>query len=398
MVDKEFLNDIEEQQAIDQIVELGFAGRKTSRTWPRNLVAAIAIIVVGIPIFGYTFPALAQHIPIVGGIFARTDVHHMDWLESIADYAVVIGEVQTSDGISFTLNEAFFNGREVYLTYLVESEQALNREIMWFNYELVQEIGVLVDGMEIPTGLVGTDHGMPYIHWLDDHSFFFILDVPLVQSASPLLYEALSQADQIEVFSNFSAFGTRLLRADDAADEDYLWETDTIAQGPWNFRIPLERSERTRIYVDQRIAQNDYEVGIRSMSITPTRLIIDASVHVPLDAVLFKAGQSSINGDYLWGEASQITSVGFIEFNVVDNLGTTLRQIDRMEQHYTGTSGWGTPYFERVNVDATQVVITPVIYEWDVELVWDDETQSEFVHKREFVNRIEFEPIIVDLP
>jgi len=45
MVDKEFLDDLAEQRAIEEIVEKGFAGRSSSSKWKRHLVVAAAALV-----------------------------------------------------------------------------------------------------------------------------------------------------------------------------------------------------------------------------------------------------------------------------------------------------------------------------------------------------------------
>ena len=412
MLDQDFLNDFEEQRAINEIVELGLSGRKTPKTWHRTLVAAIAIVMIGIPTFGYTFPALAQqivqNIPFIGGIFTRIE-------SSIADYATIINETRTSDGVSFTLHEGFFNGREIMLTYFVESDYVINQNIEWYAYDFGQEIGVVVDGIEIPTGLFGSEK--PYLYWIDDYSFFFILEIPIVQRASPRLYEALSQADQIEVFTNFSHFNAQFFNPD-AVEWEEMWEVYTIAQGAWNFSVLIERSERTRIHVDQVVYQYDFDVDdfeawfnsssvwIPSVSITPTRVIIDYFNHVPVDTLIIEAGHSSIMIDDHWQGSTDIAiaSIVTIGWHVVDDLGATLHQLEGGDVSDSDQNSWGhntargSVYFEVAHTDATQIIMTPIIYEWHANVTRDVETERIVVHKQEFLSRMELEPIVVDLP
>lgn len=395
MVDKEFLNDIEEQRAIDNIIKIAFEGRKRPLILKRYLVAAVAVAFIGIPTFGFTFPALAEHIPIIGGLFARVDLHELPWFENMANYAVIVGETKMSDGISITLNEAYFDGREIYLTYLVESEHVLDRSIEWYEYNLNQEFRVIVDGQEIPIGLSGIDRdNQTIMYWLDDNSFFFIVGIPLVEGSSPLLYEALSQSEVIEIISNFSHFGKRI-----GWLEDYPWfEIDTIAEGPWNFRIPVERTERVRIVVGQRMLLDNYEVGVSSVSVSSTRLTVDYSVHSGIDTIILAENQTSISHDDNWQDVEAIQTFSTSHWQVVDDLGTTLSQTDRIEESYTGTNAWGFIHFEEPHPDARSITITPIIYEWHVENVWDEEAQQMLYYKGELYRRIEFESIAVDLP
>ena len=75
MLSVEKLNDIEKKQMKDFIIEQGFENRKKSGTWKKGVAVAVAVIIIGIPIFGATFPALAQNIPIIGGFFGRIIVN-----------------------------------------------------------------------------------------------------------------------------------------------------------------------------------------------------------------------------------------------------------------------------------------------------------------------------------
>ena len=419
MVDKEFLNDIDEQHAINSIVEIAFEGKKisTRTTWTRNLAVAVAMILLGIPIFGYTFPALAQHIPILASILTRIDFHEGDQLALIADYAIVIGETQIADGISITLSEAYFDGREIYLIYLVESEQPLNQNIPWFRYELDQEISVLIDGEEMPTGLLGNESStIPSMFWLNDDHFFFILNIPLVQRTSPLLYEALSQAEKIEVVSNFSNFRLNLFKPDfvdleelcegvthweydcwENLEREALFEIEMIAQGTWNFRIPVEQAELIRIPTNERIEKDDYEVGIHSIFVSSSRMIINYSIHSAFGTVV-REGETYLNDVTVESGSSDVSSIATTVWQVVDDLGAPLSQVMRTGEHYTGSAGWGAIHFEPPSLEATQIIITPIVYEWETKLMRDEETGQESIHKGEFGQRIEFDPIVIELP
>ena len=421
MVDKEFLNDIEEMHAINKIVDLAFEGRRRSANWMRNIAVAVAVVVIGIPTLGYTFPALAQqivehvpaieNIPIIGGIFSRTDIHNDPWLEDMAPYAVVIGQRQEADGVAITLNEAYFNGREIYLTYHVESERALDQNAWWFNYNLDQEISVLIDNQEIPTGGHTGGH-MPFMYWVDDYNFFFILSLSVIQGSSPLLTEAISQAEVIEVITNFSDFRLNVFLPDvvpleelceGAVEYEYncwekmeweeIFEVDYIAEGPWNFSHPVERGERVKIAVESWQETGGYQTEIGAIWVSPTRLTLMTNINrtfkegenFPL--VRLEADATSVSCENLC-EWTDMTHAKIIvsQWQIVDETGTTLRQLDHPD------------HFEAPSTNANYITITPIIYEWNTEIIWNEEAQVWYVHKGEFSRRIEAQPFIVNLP
>jgi len=422
MVDKQFLNDIEEMHAINKIVDLAFEGRRRSANWMRNIAVAVAVVVIGIPTLGYTFPAFAQqiaehvpaieNIPIIGGIFARRDIHEDEWLEDMAPYAIAIGQRQEADGVAITLNEAYFNGRDIYLTYHVESERSLDRNAWWFNYDLGQEIRVLVDSQEIPTGGHTGGH-MPFMYWVDDYNFFFILSISIIQGQSPILTETLAQAEVIEVITNFSDFRLNVFLPDvvpleelcmgvveyeyncwEGMERDEIFEIDLIAKGPWNFSHPVERGERVKIAVGEWQEVLEYHVGLGAIWISPTRLTISNSIHrlhneddVWTTLVRLDADELSRSCEWLC-EWADMTNAKIIvdQWEVVDNLGMTLSQLEY------------SSHFEAPSAEATYITITPLIYEWYTEVIWNEEAQEWYVHKSEFSRRIEAEPFTINLP
>jgi len=64
------LDDMKKRRVIDNAIEIGMAERRKTGVWKRYAMVAAAVIIIGIPAFGFSFPALAQHIPIIGELFA----------------------------------------------------------------------------------------------------------------------------------------------------------------------------------------------------------------------------------------------------------------------------------------------------------------------------------------
>ena len=119
MIDKEFLNDFEEQQAIGKIVEQGLAGREQSNVFLRSLIAVVLVIMIGMPLFGTAFPALAQNIPLIGGLFSNFGNEGRTL--AIDEHVVEIGLTRDINAMTVTITEAVFDGQIIHVAYTIES-------------------------------------------------------------------------------------------------------------------------------------------------------------------------------------------------------------------------------------------------------------------------------------
>jgi len=395
MVDKDFLNDFEEQVAIKKIVDLAFEGRKKTSNWQRNLITAAAMIIIGIPIFGYSFPALARHIPVIGGLFGQESIRFWGRLVSMEDYATRIGETQYADGVSITLIETYFDGRIVYVSYLLESEQRLDQSIRWFNYALAMDLRFYVDGTQVPMENDNRREFMPYIHWIDDYSFMFLLDFPVVMGESPILYEIVSNANEVRIVSNFSNFE---IREDfwQNADKD-LFAQNNISAGPWNFNLTIERSERIRIPVNETRYHGDIRMGIHDFNASPNRISFEYGNHVS-----WPSGAIPVGTDYIyaadWRNTGEINALYSFDYRVTDNFGNELTQSMRIQDHYTGLNSWGWIYFDIIDEGMTSVKIVPTITRWQFEDVSKYGSEFGILRKTEIIETIELDEFIVEIP
>ena len=387
MVDKDFLTDFEEQKAINEIIEKGFTGRKKAMTWQKQLVAAVAIIIIGIPTFGFSFPALAQHIPLIGGLFAQMDSAGMGGnLDMITEYATTVDETQVADGVSITLVEQFFDGHGIYLSYLVESEFALNRGLEWFEYALTREVTVMIDGEAL---LVDDGGWVPYIFWVDDYSFFFMLNIPLFEAWEPTS-EVIANATEIDVTLTILEFG---INSWNYADD--ILEVDAIATGPWEFRLSIEQSELTRIPVYEWMDNEIVDYGILSLYVTPNRFIINYGSWANYDQLIFESVQATLDLNELWrwliDDVESLDSIFTIQWQVVDNNGVELALLQH-NQDYIWFSASGSIHLINDGLDRNQLIVTPVAYEWAVT------TEYGKLLTGELLNRTELESVVIDLP
>jgi len=395
MIDKDVLNDFEEQIAINEIVEKGFAGRKASRIWQWQLTAVVAAIIIGISAFGFTFPALAQHIPIIGGIFARIELHGEDRLSSLANYATLVGETQISDGISVTLSELFFDGDVVYLTYLVEGDRnianvgngidhgdgqdalAIN-DFLFFEGDLAPKL--IIDDVINPLGELFSTRVEYYP--IDDYSFFFIVTI-----AVSSFYD-LTNANHVEISLNLR--------------ELFRLSNDGIsieAQGPWDFRVSLEPSEYEMIVINQTIHQDGFDVTIHDLVISPARMRIDFSYVAPF-IIPFSSYALELN-DLVDSNnrVLELTDAEITSWVIVDDLGNTMFQSHGGKTILSRYYAHGHAFFHVIHPDAKQITIMLTGYITSGDLIWNDDEEGGGVSRGEStINRIEFEPIIIDLP
>ena len=364
MVDKDFLNDIEEQAAINEIVELGFAGRKGSKSWLKQWIVAIAVMIIGIPALGFAFPALAQHIPIIGGIFERIDLHEHDRFVGLADYATVIGQTQVADGVSVTLSEAFFDGQQVYISYLIESDKALN------DLSIFEEVnvGLIIDGTWMPANY------WPNYYAIDNYSFLFVLII------EPGSMNDLIGASEIEFTSNL----LRIIGLDEG-NNSYI-----LAEGSWNFRVPLVSVGHDRVVVNQTINQDGFTIQINNLTFSPAGVRLRFSCTLPHP--IFS------HGIPFYEQAIDEVVAG-IDWIIIDDLGNQLKLLEMTTSHANDSySATGRSTFMPPHSGARLITITPVIYTYKDIQIYEISEAFYLIKSYEIVERIELESIVIDLP
>jgi len=328
----ERLNDFEKKQMKEVILEKGFTDREVSgvkkSSLKKQLMIATAVLMIGTPIFGFTFPAIAQHIPIIGGIFEREDLHGQERLTRMSDYATVIGEMQYSDGVSITLSETFFDGQHVYATFLIESEDTIS-EVHMFDLDLTR-IRLVVNNVSFPA------NSFSHFYLVDDYTAYFILGL------SPSAYDDIrEETDEVEVFLDL----VHLL------DQ----EAHAISEGRWTFRFPAGENLFPALDIAQTVYDEEYEIRLYSGFVSIAGFRINFSHTIP-DGINVDSGfdgfEIASENEHVWTE---------LEWQIVDNLGNAL-QLRGGNSSEIGTGRTGVAMsFDVPHPDATQLILTPVI-------------------------------------
>jgi len=319
MVDKDFLNDLEEQQAINEIVELGFANRKNPKIWLRNLAVAMAILVIGIPAFAYTFPALAQHIPIIGGIFERRGGRFAD----IAEFADVIGMEVTSHGVTVAIEDAVFDGSRVYFTYVIVG--ITHHFIVWPEVTFA----LIVNGEYVETD----SHAEIERNWGESDIFIGTGQIDSLERLDP--------DANVEVVMNFTAFNTFV---------PDIYEIYPLASGYWDFRFPIEIIEHEVITVNQTTYSEGFELTIYDIMLSPISTRIYYSAILP-------------NGNYYHSVGDSISL-----FRIRDNFGHIYNlHTGWCSSRFDGRYFSGCDVVNGINPEASYLIINPVgqINNWE---------------------------------
>lgn len=358
VVDDEFLSDLEETVAIEKIVEFGLVSRPRNTYNVKWWAVVATLFVLFIPIVGLTFPALAVHFPFFNSVFERTDIHQIPHFADMAGYAQQMSQSVTADGLTISLNESYFDGRQAYFTFLATSEQPLNQDLPWHDYYFYTEIQVIVDGVRLPIGVPDRRLQSPVMYWMDDYRFFFIVNIPLVAGPSPRLYEALSEAEAIQVHFTFENFGQRI-----GFLEMYPWtEIGILSAGSWQFETTLIRGDRRRIYLQERYFIEKYGITLHEVFITPSTV----QMNYALSILNFYEGERYVYYEGLdISNRNQSVIVGIV-WEIIDEFGTKLPVNERRQYHYGESVGWGSVNFDFVDETTRYLWLQPIIYEWDV--------------------------------
>ncbi|MGL5694376.1 MAG: DUF4179 domain-containing protein [Peptostreptococcaceae bacterium] len=156
-------------EAIDKGVSKALSEKKKTVNKKNKLPKIAAASLVGILALGVINPSIANGIPIIENIFK--DLNETFGLNEIHnEYAQGIGQTQTVNGTTVSIEEAVSDGHNLYLTYKINSERKLPRgeykpygeksgDLMMYNNIKVDNGGTLVGG----TSLVG--------YYKDDYTF-----------------------------------------------------------------------------------------------------------------------------------------------------------------------------------------------------------------------------------
>ena len=363
----EILTKDEEKKEIERIVDEIMVENKTAGSWKRKVLIAAAVVMIGIPVFGFAFPALAQHIPIIGGLFVREDIHQHESLVALDRYSSVIGKTQTVDGISITLEEVYFDGGSVYAAFLLESEEPIRSDIDFFNWPRV-----FVDGSEVEVNSSGFES-----HEIDDYT------VMLVQRFT--VDGTFTGSEEIDIEINID---TLWFETGNYTISEYgrvTFEREVISTGGWSFNFPVAATAFEIIEVNQVLQHEGVDITLERIIVSPTSMRIYYSVESELPMFILGSDWENVNNERRFD-----TVFWFIEDDSgvdIESKGGGFRQWQDGGRYL----GRGDETFNRPRDGSNQLIIMP-------QLILQDGPRMTSSNDVDYSYRVDLEHINIDLP
>jgi hypothetical protein len=242
-----------EKAKVTSVVKASIHRRK--RNWTR--IAAAAVLTAGLSavMLGITFPAYANNIPVIDNIFRLLDSGKSGLFDHYKEYSSDINLTEESNGITFTINDAVFDGETVFITYSLVSNQDL--------------------------GIKPVVHGLLDIKGTDG-----VAGGNQISKVGPNKYAGLIT-------------GTGFSNVKDKKTASVKWSIDSLVNpnnkqeitGNWDFALKVMATDSSTQTIDRSIQHNGAVVHIHKITFTPMSFIlyydqtVDQQVRSQWDAV-----------------------------------------------------------------------------------------------------------------
>ncbi|MGE7904924.1 DUF4179 domain-containing protein [Peribacillus sp. NPDC094092] len=303
-----------EKAKVKRTLKKSIRKKKKMKRWQKNVLAASIIFGLSTATIGFSFTASAKSIPLIGDIFSYFSNENSGLSEVIknngkglySDYKAYSNKIdftEASNGLTFTINDAIYDGKTVTITYTIESEDDLG-----------------------------------------DGSFF----IP-----SPNIKEMKAQGGSDEISKVADKKYVGLLTVSNLEDfkEDTVnidWDINSISindmgkeiKGNWNFAFSLKATESNEKVINKSVDQHGVKVSVEKLSISPMSFVVDYHQEVS-DTIKNK-----------W-------DVAYVELTIKDDLGNVY---DGQENGGIGVDSYNLNFsktFQKIDPDATQLIATP---------------------------------------
>jgi Family of unknown function (DUF5643)/Domain of unknown function (DUF4179) len=298
------VSDMEKKKLYTTLNQRIVKSKKYSK-WKRTL--SVAMVTIGImtsAMIGLSFTAYAEDIPVLGSIFKffSSDGSY----EGYEENASKLDLVQESNGIKMTIQDTVFDGKTLFLTYMIETNKDLG-EKPWIN--------------SMPTfgdsGLGGTDK----ISKIDDGKYVGVMEVEPTNDR---------KLEQIDVNWKIESIST------EPNQEGISF------QGNWDFQFTLNAVDTQTILANQTIEDTGITFTAENITITPMSFILE----------------------YQYAAAAEVTRNWdniFVEVEIKDDLGNNYEGL--------GGAGYGivdllvnsSSTFGKLDPNATKLIVTPIV-------------------------------------
>jgi len=308
---------------------------KHNKPSPWKNIAIFAALIAGITtVTGFAFPTIAAQIPIVNSVvrYINDDFNRFTKFEQFSND---IGLVQSSNGITIMIDKAVYDGRNISVSYIVETETNINTDL-------------------VPSRL----------NWFSVNGASLNIGGESIRSISDTQYGGL--INYIPLFPNDEFPETVQI----TMNPDYFYSSthNLVVNGDWLFEFSLTRLDSVIKLINETTMHPEVKFTIKSLEFTDVSTIMEYEQLVTSQLLAS------------WGTV-------FPTFHISDNLGHVY--MDGIEEWGGGITvkkevlHTGTTTFGAVDKRASQLIIKPIA----VQSIFNSEIQT----------NIELEPMVIEL-
>jgi len=225
-----------EKARVKKNVMKKIARNNKKHCWKRKMKAvAIAVGLTTTALFGLSFTANADQIPLIGNIFKFFD--HAGFYDHYKENANEINITKESNGVKMTVNDAVFDGKSVSVTISLESEHDLGEN------PTIMRIGE-IKGMKGGSGKM-------QLSKVAEKSYVGIMTITNFDSETH--HEA------------YVKWKPEYILIDDGAKE---------IKGDWRFDFQLQATDSEVKMIDKTVKEEGLAVQLENMTLTPMSFIM----------------------------------------------------------------------------------------------------------------------------
>lgn len=344
------VNEVEKAK-VKSTLRTSIKQQRKKKSWKKNVAVAAMVIGLSVPMFGLTFPTYAGSIPVIGDIFRFLDNGRTGMYDEYKEYSTELNMTEVSNGIRITINNVIFDGKTVFLTYSLESEQDLGDDP--FLYDSFNIKGA--------TGQTGSSQ----ISKVDENKYVGLITIT----------GHGNDENHVKVKWNIKGIT--------------MPNQEKELKGSWNFAFALEATESNTLSINRSSEKNGVKANIEKVSVTPM------SVIVYYDQIVSEKVQNKWHGVD-------------VDIKITDDLGNSY------SGEGNGGTGAGEGYnmswsktFEKLDENATKLIVKPHVSFYEhtsenfggVEISEDGEEKELEIPSKPGKGREEFimDDIIIDL-
>ncbi|MDQ0882543.1 DUF4179 domain-containing protein [Peribacillus sp. V2I11] len=303
-----------EKAKVKRTLKKSISKKKKMKRWQKNVLAASIIFGLSTATIGFSFTASAKSIPLIGDIFSYFSNENSGLSDDIKNkgkglfsdykaYSNEIGFSEESNGLTFTINDAIYDGKTVTITYTIESEEDLGNGSFFIPSPNIKE-------MKAQGGSDG-------ISKVADKKYVGLLTVSNLEDL---------KVDKVNIDWDINSIS--------------ITDMDKEIKGNWNFAFSLKATESYEKVINKSVDQHGVKVSVEKLSISPMSFVVDYHQEVS-DSVKNK-----------WDDA-------YVELTIKDDLGNVY---DGQENGGSGIDSYNVNFsktFQKIDPDATQLIATP---------------------------------------